>query len=156
KTDFYGQLLERGWKYGRSYDMSRERVVEVMDSKQDVMYMIDIHRDTLVHKDTYMKIENKVYARMIFVIGGENKNYKQNLAFATRLHEQLEKTYPGISRGVTIKKGPGVNGVYNQDLSPRGIIVEVGGIDSTKEELFNSTDALAEAFDALYEGKRKQ
>lgn len=38
------------------------------------------------------------------------------------------------------------NGVYNQDLSGQAILIEVGGVDNTEEELNRSIDVLAKAF----------
>ncbi len=38
------------------------------------------------------------------------------------------------------------NGIYNQDLSGQAILIEVGGVDNTEEELNRSIDALAKAF----------
>ena len=53
----------------------------------------------------------------IFVIGGEHPNYGWNEQLAQNLSEQLNKLVPGISRGILLKEGKGVDGVYNQDLS---------------------------------------
>ncbi|MGG1608238.1 stage II sporulation protein P, partial [Bacillus wiedmannii] len=35
---------------------------------------------------------------------------------------------------------------YNQDLSGQAILIEVGGVDNTEEELNRSIDVLAKAF----------
>ena len=43
-----------------------------------------------------------------------------------------------------------VNGVYNQDLSPNALLIEMGGVDNTAEELYASVDALVEAFSHYY------
>ena len=42
------------------------------------------------------------------------------------------------------KTGANVNGVYNQDLSPNCILIEVGGVDNTIEEVNNTMDAIAD------------
>lgn len=48
---------------------------------------------------------------------------------------------------VSFKKGFQTgNGVYNQDLSGQAILIEVGGVDNTEEELNRSIDVLAKAF----------
>ncbi|MGL4522414.1 MAG: stage II sporulation protein P [Bacilli bacterium] len=155
-TDFTNILLDRGWKYGRSYDASREKVVSVLKKNEEIDYLIDIHRDTIGKKATTQIIGQKRYARLIFVIGGENERYTKNLAFAKKLHAKLEAKYPGLSRGITIKKGPGVNGVYNQDLREEALVVEFGSVHSTQSELFATTEAFADVFDEVYEGIRIQ
>ncbi len=42
------------------------------------------------------------------------------------------------------KKGPKVNGVYNEDFSNRTLLIEVGGENNTIEEVYNSLDVLSE------------
>ena len=49
----------------------------------------------------------------------------------------LEKYY-GLSRGIFIKDRKSGNGVYNQDLSPNALLIEMGGVDNTPEELYAS------------------
>ena len=51
-----------------------------------------------------------------------------------------------MSRGVIQKGFQTGNGIYNQDLSGQAILIEVGGVDNTEEELNRSIDALAKAF----------
>ncbi|WP_212959004.1 stage II sporulation protein P, partial [Bacillus sanguinis] len=48
------------------------------------------------------------------------------------------------------------NGVYNQDLSPNALLIEMGGVDNTPEELYASVDALVEAFSHYYNGVTKK
>ncbi len=40
--------------------------------------------------------------------------------------------------------------MYNQDLSTHSIIIEVGGVDNTMEEMYRTTDALAEVIAEYY------
>lgn len=42
------------------------------------------------------------------------------------------------------------NGVYNQNLSGKSILIEFGGVDNTFEELNRSADALADVFSDFY------
>ena len=42
---------------------------------------------------------------------------------------------PGISRGVIGKKGDYVGGIYNQDLAKNMVLIELGGIENTQEEI---------------------
>ena len=63
------------------------------------------------------------------------RGYQSNLAYAEALSETLNRIIPDISRGVIKKQGEGVNGVYNQDLSNTMLLVELGGIDNSEEEV---------------------
>ncbi|WP_027407860.1 stage II sporulation protein P [Anoxybacillus tepidamans] len=149
-VDIQGELSKKGMKYYQSYDMSREVVVQAMAHNRSLQYLIDIHRDSRRRKYTTTTINGVNYARVAFIIGGENPNYEKNLQLATQLHHLLQKKYPGLSRGVIEKKGAETNGKFNQDLSGNAILIEVGGVDNTFEELFRTTAAVAEAFSEYY------
>ncbi|MGG1557204.1 stage II sporulation protein P [Geobacillus thermoleovorans] len=150
KIDIVSELLKKGMKYSQSYDMSRQTVVAAMKQNRDLHYFIDIHRDSQRRKYTTATINGVDYARVVFIIGGENATYEKNLQLATALHQLLQKKYPGLSRGVIEKKGAGTNGKFNQDLSENAILIEVGGVDNTFTELFRSVSALADVFSDYY------
>ncbi|MBB4073598.1 stage II sporulation protein P [Anoxybacillus voinovskiensis] len=148
--DIQAELSKKGMKYYQSYDMSREVVMEAMKQTRDLQYFIDIHRDSRPRKYTTVTINGTDYARVVFIIGGENPNYEKNLQVATNLHQLLQKKYPGLSRGVIEKKGAETNGKFNQDLSGNAILIEFGGVDNTFEELFRTAAAVADVFSEYY------
>lgn len=150
KSDVMGTLNKKGLGFGSAYQESRSVVETAMAGNRDLQYLIDIHRDSRRKKDTTVSIDGKTYAKLAFVIGGKNQNYEKNLKLATELHELLEKNYKGMSRGIIENKGPGMNGVYNQDLSGNALLIEFGGVDNTFEELYRSADALADVFSEFY------
>jgi len=150
KTDVQGKLNQKGLPYGQSYKESRNVVQSAMGTNSDLTYFIDIHRDSRRKKDTTININGESYAKLAFVIGGNNKNYEKNLKLANELHEQLQQKYKGLSRGIIENKGAGFNGVYNQDLSENALLIEFGGVDNTFEELYRSADALADVFGEIY------
>ncbi|WP_018765483.1 stage II sporulation protein P [Bacillus sp. 105MF] len=146
KTDVGERLISKGLNDTSSYKMSREVVQEAMASNRELQYFFDLHRDSARKNVTTKAIGDKSYAKLAFVIGKGNKNYAKNLQLATALHEAINKKYPGVSRGVIQKGFQTGNGVYNQDLSGQAILIEVGGVDNTSEELNRSIDVLAKAF----------
>lgn len=139
-------LNERGWKYNASYKASRVLMEDAKKKYPSLKYFIDVHRDSLVKDKTTVQINEKSYAKMIFLIGLENANYKENLDFTMRINDKLNQKYPGLSKGIYKKGGAGVNGVYNQDFSPYTILAEFGGPENTTTEVLNSTLAFAECF----------
>ncbi|TLS38357.1 stage II sporulation protein P [Pseudalkalibacillus caeni] len=149
-TNIGSVLNNKGWDSYKSYDASRPIVQSAMGSNQDLQFFFDLHRDSFREKVTTATINNKSYARTFFVIGKENPHYEQNYQMATELHKALEKRYPGLSRGVIEKQGKGVNGVYNQDLSPNSLLIEIGGVDNSIEELNRTVVALAEVISDFY------
>ncbi|WP_223155032.1 stage II sporulation protein P [Alkalibacillus aidingensis] len=150
QTDHYQLLQQNDLTYGDSYDMARNVVEEVAANQDDVKYFIDIHRDAQPHHITTTEIDGESVAKLMFVIGGKHENHEENLQLAAKLHQKLEEKYPTISRGVEVKEGPGTNGVFNQDLSDNMLLLEVGGVDNTYEEMNRSLEIFAEVFSELY------
>lgn len=149
-TDVMKILNEKDWGYGRSYQASRDSVEEVMATNSDLQYVFDLHRDSVSRDITTKTIDDKDYAKILFVIGAEYSGYEKNLTLAKELNTLIEEKYPGLSRGIIKKEGPGSNGVYNQDLSENSLLIEFGGYDNTLEELYRTADAVAEIFSEFY------
>ncbi|MDN3015642.1 stage II sporulation protein P [Paenibacillus sp. BSR1-1] len=149
KTNMTQELLKKGWESTKAYTESRE-IVEAAAKNNQLKYLIDIHRDSLRKQITTKTINNKNYARINFVIGRENKNYLENLELAKVLNKELEKKYPGISRGVFLKTYKDGNGVYNQDISNHAMLLEIGGVDNNLSELHNTIDAFSEILADYY------
>ena len=145
-TNMTDALLGRGWNYNQSYILSRETILEVLGQSNSIRYFVDIHRDSARRDITTIDIKNKSYARLFFVVGEGHKNFQANLEIAELLHFALEKKYPGLSRGVFTKDSTQGNGKYNQDLSNRSILLEVGGVDNNLEELQNGIHAFSDVF----------
>jgi stage II sporulation protein P len=150
KTNTAAELKKKGWSWESSYSLSRETVQTAMAGNKDVKFLIDIHRDSLPREETTALIGQKQYARLFFVVGKEHKNYEQNLKVASELHKALEAKYKGISRGVFVKGKSEGNGIYNQDLSERALLLEFGGVENNLDELNHSIEAFSEVFSEYY------
>lgn len=134
------------WNYAHSYEASRIYMEDSKKNNPSLIYFIDLHRDSLSHDKTVVSINDKPYAKTVFIIGLENPNYQENLKFTEKLNNKLNEEYPGLSKGIYKKEGPGVNGVYNQDFSKYTILIEIGGNESTIEEVMNSALAFSKVF----------
>lgn len=143
-------LLDKKWNYYSAYKASKEVVEAAVSKNNSLKYLIDIHRDAAGKQITTASINGKNYAKLYLVVGKGNTNYEKNLAFSIRLHDELKKNYPGISRGVFLKGYDEGDGVYNQNFSDRAILLEVGGVDNTNDEITRSIEAFAEIFSKLY------
>jgi stage II sporulation protein P len=150
KTNISKELEKKGWDTSHSYRLTRDIVQTVMTNNDNFEYFIDLHRDSFNKEFTTKTLNNQSFAKLAFVIGEENKQYEQNYQFAEFIHQFLENNYPGVSRGILGKSGDGVDGVYNQDLSPHALVVEVGGVDNNIIEIKNSIKILAEAISQHY------
>ncbi|WP_256941194.1 stage II sporulation protein P [Bacillus sp. EAC] len=150
KTNIGNELVKRNWNWGSSYKMSRVIVQEALAQDKNLNYLIDIHRDDQRRKVTTIDIDGKKYAKLYFVVGVENKNYKKNLEFAKAINNEIKKVNSGLTRGIYSKNYKQGNGVYNQDLSPNSLLIEVGGVDNTLPELYRTIDLLSEILSKYY------
>ena len=124
-------LLNNNLKYNMSYNASRVYINQKLSEYNSIKYIIDLHRDSLSKDKTTVLINDKNYAKIKFVVGLDNPSYINNLALARKLSDNLGP----ISGGIIEKKGKKVNGVYNQDISPNALLIEVGGVDNNIEEV---------------------
>ncbi|MET3195367.1 stage II sporulation protein P [Bacillus sp. OAE603] len=150
KTNIGSELSKRDWTWGSSYKMSRLVVQEAIAQDKNLDYLIDIHRDDQRRKVTTIDIDGEKYAKLYFVVGVENKNYKKNLEFAKAINNEIKKVNKGLTRGIYSKNYKQGNGVYNQDLSPNSLLIEVGGVDNTLPELYRTIDLLSDILSEYY------
>lgn len=145
KTNMTQELHSKGWSSTQAYTLSGSIVDKAATAQEnDFEYYLDLHRDSARRGITTKTINGKSYARLYFVVGKENEHYQENLDFAKKIHEKLEEKYPGISRGVFLKSKSEGNGVYNQDVSNKAMLLEIGGVDNQLDELERTVDAFSE------------
>ena len=113
--------------------------------------VLDIHRDSANHKVTTLESNNESFARIALVVGAEHANYKLNEAYAKALSVEVNRLVPNMSRGVMTKTKDDGNGIYNQDLSPKSILIELGGIENTEEEINRTLAVIAKAISIVFE-----
>lgn len=143
-TDIFAVLEERNLTFNDSYNVSREKLQEILKKHTSIEMVLDIHRDSQERKFTTVNINGKDYAKIGLVVSKSSGHYEENREFANSLHQKLEKLYPGISRGVIVK-GENPRNTYNQEIQKQSVLLDIGGIENTIEEAFRATDALAEA-----------
>lgn len=134
------------WNYASSYKASRILLDDAKSNNPSLKYFIDIHRDSLSRDKTTISIDDKSYAKIIFILGLENENYRENLTFIEKINNKIDEYYPGLSKGIYKKEGAFVNGVYNQDFSNRVILVEIGGYENTTTEVLNTSIAFSKCY----------
>lgn len=149
-------LTLNNWDYSSSYKASRIFILDKQNTYPTLKYYIDIHRDSVGKSLTSINIKNRNYARILFVVGLEHNNYEANLNLAIKINDIFNKKYPGLSRGIYKKEGPNVNGIYNQDISPNSMLIEVGGIDNNIEEVMNTLNAISEVLKEYIDNDEKK
>lgn len=135
-------LRINNWNYASSYRVTKMLMTEAKEKNPSLVYFIDLHRDSIPRDKTTAVIGDKTYAKVLFLLGMDNPNYLESEKVIARMNEIIKEKYPGISKGIYKKGGAGVNGIYNQDFSSRCVLIEVGGVDNTLEEVSNTIDAI--------------
>lgn len=144
-------LNANNWNYASSYKVTRFLLEDAKANHPSLTYFIDLHRDSVKKSITTTTIDGVSYARTLFILGMENPNYQENAKMIERLQTLLDSSYPGLSRGIYKKQGKGVNGVYNQDFDPHTILIEVGGVENSIEEVFHTAEAIANVLERYIE-----
>ena len=137
-------LKEENISYTNSYAASRILLEKRVEENPSLAYYFDLQVSDYEKEATTVEIDHVSYAKILFVVGTDNGNYAANQSFAMRLNEILEGKYQELSRGVSLRGGVGYQGVYNQDFSSRALLIQVGGIHNTIDEVNRSLNILAD------------
>ncbi|WP_227766158.1 stage II sporulation protein P [Zhaonella formicivorans] len=103
-----------------AYRRSRRTALELL--KAGPAAIIDVHRDGIPDPDFYQaEVAGNNVTKIRLVVGRQNQNMQANLDFAKRVKAGVNEVYPGLVKSIFLAKGN-----YNQDLSPRSMLIEVG------------------------------
>ncbi|NMA95249.1 MAG: stage II sporulation protein P [Clostridiales bacterium] len=122
-----------------AYRRSRNTAIQLIQSKQPVAAIFDIHRDATPKEEYDLNLTGEPASRVRIVIGRGNQNAEANKELAYKIKAVADKTHPGLIKDVFLGKG-----MYNQELSPRSLLFEMGTHEIEKEAVEISTDYLAE------------
>lgn len=103
-----------------AYHRSRRTALELL--KKGPATIIDVHRDGIPDPNFYSEeIAGNAATSIRLVVGRQNQNMQANLDFAKKVKAGMNEIYPGLVKSIFMAKGN-----YNQDLSPRSMLIEVG------------------------------
>lgn len=137
-------LKEQNIMYSNTYAASRILMEEASKNYPDLEMFFDLQVSDYEREATTVEINGENYAKILFVVGTDNGTYLENQEFATELNSILESINPALSRGVSLRGGVGYQGIYNQDFSSKVLLIQVGGINNTIDEVNRSMKILAE------------
>ncbi|MER2172183.1 MAG: stage II sporulation protein P [Psychrobacillus psychrodurans] len=147
-VDTMDKMKKTNRSFSEAYDVVRPYLVtHLQNSNYDII--IDLHRDSTKRKLSTLNYKNETYGKLYFVVGENNPNFISNKNFAEEISSSLNEYIPGISRGVIGKKGEHVDGIYNQDLAKNMILVELGGIENTQDEINRTLSVLSKAISTV-------
>ena len=145
----FDETLHDSPSYDEAYGSSLRSISAIREENPSVELYIDVHRDSPIEGlSTRLETEEGAYARMMFIIGTNEKLehplWQQNHSFALELDAALNELLPGVTREPRVYSGR-----YNQHISPEAILVEVGSTENSVEEAERSAALLAEAICAV-------
>ena len=145
---FEKKLTELGYQVNHSktlhdphdanaYQRSRRTAMKLL--QQQPIAIFDVHRDSAPLKVYSTTINGENVSKLLLVVGRQNQNQKTTLDYARRIKAATDAQYRSLIRGIFI-----AHGNYNQDLSPRALLIEVGTQYNTREAAERSLSLFAD------------
>ena len=128
-----------------AYQRSRRTVEEALKEEPDAL--IDVHRDAVPEEEYLEEVKGEERVQIQLVVGRQNQNMATIREFAEGLKKQADKQYPGLVKGIFMARGN-----YNQDMSPRAILIEVGSHTNDKGQAQESVDLFADVVNTYFYG----
>ena len=125
-----------------AYHRSRRTAVDLV--RQGAQVLFDVHRDTGPASEYRRTVDGVPVTQVMLVVGRQNPGMANNLAFARAIKAVADRQAPGLIRGIFY-----AHGNYNQDLSPRLLLLEVGDDHNTKEHAENGAAVLGSILPAV-------
>ncbi len=111
---------------GAAYERSRRTAVTLLRTNPDALF--DLHRDAAPLEAYATTVAGKPGAKVMIVLGRQNPNLKANEQFAFAIKSFADKSFPGFVRGIFYG-----DATFNQDLSPRALLFEMGSQENSQE-----------------------
>ena len=125
--------------YNGSYASSLAAIQKYVEEYPSIQVVLDIHRDAIVYNDgTKAKVVTEINgedaAQLMFVVGTNaggltHDNWRENLKFAVKLQNAINKKYPSLMRGINLRRER-----FNGHITKGSLIIEVGTSGNTLEE----------------------
>lgn len=131
-----------------AYTRSQVTASALLNSGAQAIF--DIHRDS-TKRDYYLtKVKGKQMSSIRMVIGKASANYEENKNFAYAIKSYADSVYAGLIKDIYIGKGN-----YNQQLSSRAMLFEMGCENIEKDLVIASTEYLAKTLDVVLYGSEQ-
>lgn len=128
-----------------AYTRSQVTASAILNSGVDAIF--DIHRDSTARKYYLTTVHGKQMSSVRMVVGASSANYEENKKFAYSIKAYADAAYPGFIKDIYIGKGN-----YNQQLSSRAMLFEMGCENIEKDLAIRSTENLAKIIDVVLYG----
>ncbi len=125
-----------------AYDRSRRTVSKLLRRNPDLI--LDVHRDTARRAAYEDQVAGQEITKVMIVVGRQNPQMSATLGLAKRMKAEADEVHPGLIKGIFFAKGK-----YNQDMSPRVLLIEVGSHTNDREDAERGIALLADVIPTL-------
>ncbi len=129
---------------GGAYQRSRATATQVLKGSAAIF---DVHRDAGPREAYERNVGGTNVAQVMIVVGRENPKVESNMSFARALKAAADKAFPGLVKGIL-----STGGTFNQDLSSRALLLEVGAHTNPREEAEAAVTKLASVVPSVVSG----
>ena len=143
-----------------SYERMEPVIRKILEENPSIKVVIDLHRDGIEPNPNLVTyIGGKPYAKLMFVNGVsafeevdgikelnylKNDYLEENLAFSFNMQIAANELYPDLTRKILLKPYR-----FSTHMAAKSLLVEVGSQYSTKEEVLNSMELLADVIEMV-------
>lgn len=142
--------------YNGSYSHARRSIRDYLKEYPTIQLVLDLHRDASGDLNNQLRtlatVDGEASAQLMLVMGTNaaglsHPHWQQNLSLGLKLHAQLERIAPGITRPIDLRAQR-----FNQDMTTGSLLIEVGAAGNTHREAIRAAEVLAEAILAIANG----
>lgn len=126
---------------------TRSQVTASAILNEGVDGLFDIHRDSTARREYLTTVDGKQMSSVRMVVGKSSANYEENRDFAYTIKGYADKVYPGLIKDIYFGKGN-----YNQQLTTRAMLFEMGCENIEKDLVTKTTPYLAKVLDVVLYG----
>ena len=128
-----------------AYTRSQVTASALLNTGVDAIF--DLHRDSTKRSEYLTTVHGEKMSSVRMVVGSSSANFEENKNFAYSIKSYADSAYPGFIKDVYFGKGN-----YNQQLSTRAMLFEMGCENIEKDLVYKSTNVLAKVLDVVLYG----
>lgn len=129
-----------------AYTRSRRTAAQLLREHQPTS-LLDVHRDAIPPEEYTTEINDEPASQVRLVVGGRNQNFSANEETATQVKAVADKMYPGLIKDIFYAQGN-----YNQDLTPRSMLLEMGTAEQDRSLAEKSATYFSEVLTTAFFG----
>ena len=147
-------------QYNGAYTRSGDAIRAWLKEYPSIQIVLDVHRDALIGENgtvykAVTEVDGEKTAQVMMIVGTDDlgqdhPHWKNNLALAVRIQQNLDRNWPSAARPITLRSSR-----FNQQLTQGSLLVEVGSHGNTLQEALRGARLFAQAAgDVLLELKQ--